>query len=186
MASSLWPGAASAAARRNESRIFSQARSSQARNSSFFVRKRRNRYGCGMPASRAIASGDVPWGPPPAAGSIAPARISSRRSSADLRRVGAATGRYVSDYLLASQLALFAPDLDRDLFHRQRNRRLGLGGLDRHALGAELGGEPVRDHRAQPLERLVRALLGDQGDDLADLAVVDRVLDAVGDQRVRL
>ena len=62
----------------------------------------------------------------------------------------------------------------------------GLRRLHGHALGAELRREPVGDHRAQPLERLVRALLGDQRDHLADLAVVDRVLDAVGDQRVGL
>src|SRR5581483_6433749 len=37
-----------------------------------------------------------------------------------------------------------------------------------------------------PLERLVAALLGDQRDELADLAVVDGVLDAVGLGRVRL
>src|SRR3712207_7681548 len=38
--------------------------------------------------------------------------------------------------------------------------------------------EAVGDHRAQALQGLVRALLGDQRDHLADLAVVDRVLDA--------
>ena len=44
--------------------------------------------------------------------------------------------------------------------------------------------QPVGDRRAQALERLVGALLRDEGDLLADLAVVDRVLDAVGDRRV--
>src|SRR5918999_269045 len=111
--------------------------------------------------------------------------ISSRRSAADLRRIGAVTRRMLVTTYCASS-ALVAPDLDRDLLDRQRDRGLRLGGLDADALGTELGGEAVGDHRAQPLERLVRALLRDQRDHLADLAVVDRVLDAVGDQRVRL
>ena len=89
-------------------------------------------------------------------------------------------------YMLVTALTLLPPDLDRDLLDRQRDRRLGLGGLDRHALGAELRREPVGDHRAQALERPVGLRLGDQRDHLADLAVVDRVLDAVGDQRVGL
>ena len=81
---------------------------------------------------------------------------------------------------------LFAPHLDRDLLDRERDRRLGLGGLDRDGVGAVLGRQAVGDDRAQPLERPVRALLGDEGDLVADLAVVDGVLDAVGDQRVHL
>src|SRR4051812_274042 len=81
---------------------------------------------------------------------------------------------------------LLAPYLDRDLLDRQGNRRLGLGRLHGDAVGAELTREAVGDHGAQALERLIGALLGDQGDDLADLAVVDRVLDAVGDQGVGL
>ena len=58
---SFSPGAAVAAARRKASSTFPHARSSQARNSSFLVRKSRNRYGCEIPASRAITSVDVPW-----------------------------------------------------------------------------------------------------------------------------
>src|SRR4051794_23180474 len=81
---------------------------------------------------------------------------------------------------------LLAPHLDRDLLHRQRDRGLGLGRLDRDAVGAELRREPVRDDGAEPFQGLVGALLGDQRDHLADLAVVDGVLDAVGDQRVGL
>src|SRR3954462_8165691 len=81
---------------------------------------------------------------------------------------------------------LLAPYLDRDLLDRQGNRRLGLGRLDGDAVGPELTREAVGDHGAQALQRLVGALLGDQGDDLADLAVVDRVLDAIGDQCVGL
>src|SRR6185312_13489859 len=42
----------------------------------------------------------------------------------------------------------------------------------------------IGDRRAEALERLVGALLGDERDGLAYLAVVDRVLDAVGDRRV--
>ena len=79
-----------------------------------------------------------------------------------------------------------APELDRDLLDRQRDRRLGLGAAHHHALDVEVGDQPIGDRRAQPLERPVGALLGDQRDDLADLRVVDRVLDEVGDRRVDL
>ena len=66
------------------------------------------------------------------------------------------------------------------------DRRLGLGRLDPHALDLEVGQQAVGDRRAQPLERAVGALLGDERDGLADLRVVDGVLDAVGDRRVGL
>ena len=46
--------------------------------------------------------------------------------------------------------------------------------------------QPVRDHAAQALQGLVGALLGDQRDELADLRVVDRVLQRVGRGRVGL
>ena len=46
--------------------------------------------------------------------------------------------------------------------------------------------QAVGDRRAQPLERLVGALLGHEVGQLADLTVVDRVLDAVGQRRVAL
>ena len=69
---------------------------------------------------------------------------------------------------------------------RKRDRRLRLGGLDRHGLGAELRRQAIGDDGAQAFQRPVRALLGDERDLLADLAVVDGVLDAVGDQRVDL
>ena len=58
----------------------------------------------------------------------------------------------------------------------------GIGGsgfvaLTQHLLGVEVGEQPVGDRRAQALERLVGALLGDERDRVADLAVVDGVLD---------
>ena len=56
-------------------------------NSSFFVRKSRNRYGCEMPARRAISSVDAPESPCSAKTSRAATRTSSRRSSALLRVV---------------------------------------------------------------------------------------------------
>jgi hypothetical protein len=80
----------------------------------------------------------------------------------------------------------FAPDLDRDLVDAQGDRGLGLGGLDPHALQLVVGEQAVGDRAAEALERLVRALLGDQRDELADLGVVDRVGDRVGDGRVGL
>ena len=82
------PSGACAAARRNASATLSSARSTQARNSSFLVRKSRNRYGWEMPASRAMSSVEVPCSPPIAKCRTATARISSRRSSADLRTRG--------------------------------------------------------------------------------------------------
>ena len=75
---------------------------------------------------------------------------------------------------LRSSLPLgFAPDLDRDLIDAEGDRRLGLGGLHPHALELVVGEQPVGDRAAQSLERPVRALLGDQRDELADLGVVD-------------
>src|SRR5580704_9488416 len=44
--------------------------------------------------------------------------------------------------------------------------------------------QPVGDRRAQPLERLVGALLCDQVGRVAHLGVVDGVLDPVGDGRI--
>ena len=46
--------------------------------------------------------------------------------------------------------------------------------------------QAIGDSGAEALERAVLALLGDEIDELADLAVVDRVLDPVGDRRVAL
>ena len=57
---------------------------------------------------------------------------------------------------------------------------------DPHPLGLEVVEQPLGDRRAQPLERAVGALLRDQRDGLADLGVVDRVLDPVGHRRVDL
>ena len=68
----------------------------------------------------------------------------------------------------------------------QRDRRLGLRRLDPHLHGGVVGEQAVGDGRAQALERLVAALLGDERDALADRAVVDRVLDEVGHGRVAL
>src|SRR4051794_19379980 len=59
--------------------------STAARNNSFFVPNRRNRYGWLTPASRATSSVDVPWRPPDANALIAAWTMSARRSSADRR-----------------------------------------------------------------------------------------------------
>jgi hypothetical protein len=57
-----------------------------ARNRSFFVPYRRNRYGWEIPARRAIVSVDVPWYPLAENSAIAATRTCSRRSPA-VRRV---------------------------------------------------------------------------------------------------
>src|SRR5262249_37577165 len=56
-------------------------------NNSFFVRKRRKRYGCEMPAMRAMSSVEAPARPCAANASIAASRTCSRRSSADFLSV---------------------------------------------------------------------------------------------------
>src|SRR5215212_8545195 len=76
------------------------------------------------------------------------------------------------------------PHLDRDLFDRQWDRRLGLRRLNAHGLGAEAVHQPLGHGGAEPLERLVVALLGAERDLLAHLGVVHGVLDAVGDRGV--
>ena len=78
------------------------------------------------------------------------------------------------------------PDLDRDLVHAQGDRRLGLGGLDPHAFDLVVRQQPVGDRAAQALERVVGALLGEQRHELADLGVVDRVLERVRHRGVAL
>jgi hypothetical protein len=55
-------------------------------NRSFFVPYRRNRYGCEIPARRAIASVGVPWYPAAENSAIAATSRCSRRSGA-VRRV---------------------------------------------------------------------------------------------------
>ena len=61
MASISAPGSAAAAAVRNVSRMRAFETSLHCRNSSRLVLNSRKRYGCEMPASRAIASVLVPW-----------------------------------------------------------------------------------------------------------------------------
>ena len=85
-----------------------------------------------------------------------------------------------------SLLLGFAPDLNRDLLHAQRDRWLRLGRLHPYALQLVVTEQPVRHHAAQPLKRLVGALLGNQRDQLANLRVVDRVLKRVGRGGIRL
>src|SRR5436190_20349099 len=147
-----------------------------------------------MPARAAIASVEVPCRPATAKSAIAASRISSRRSAALIRlRTSAGiiarklvTTHYHVKRRTSGRERLFplAPQLDGYLLDRQRNRRLRLGRLDPHALGSELRDQAVGQRRAQALERAVGALLGGQRDRLADLGVVDGVLDAVGDDRV--
>ena len=84
----------------------------------------------------------------------------------------------------SSSTRALVDDLDRDLLDRERQRRLGLGGPDANRLAAEALHQPLADHLAEPLERPVAALGRGEGDDVADLGVVDRVLEAVGEHRV--
>ena len=67
---------------------------------------------------------------------------------------------------------------------RERERRLGLRGADADAVGAKALHQALADHAGESLERLVAALRRGQGDDVADLGVVDRVLEPVGQYRV--
>src|SRR5579875_422791 len=69
------------------------------------------------------------------------------------------------------------PELDRDAVDRQRDRRLGLHRLDPNALDLVVVEQALGDARAEALERAVGALLGDQRHQLADLRVVDGVLE---------
>src|ERR1039458_4643754 len=152
-------------------------RCEQAMNSCFFVPNRRNRYACEIPARLAIASVEVPCSPPMANSLKAAASSSPRRSCAVLRARGAPVGWFIRRPPSLRQLA---PDLHRDLLDRQGDRRLGLRGLDPDRLGTEVLDDPIGDDRAQALERLVVALLRDQRDELADLTVIDGVLDPIG------
>src|SRR5262249_20625959 len=63
--------------------------------SSFFVPKRRNTYGCEMPARRATSSVEEPGGPFSAKNPSAASRISSRRSSFVFRPVVTIAGKLV-------------------------------------------------------------------------------------------
>src|SRR5271157_4198952 len=95
-------------------------------------------------------------------------------SAAWRKRVAAFMTRCASCLGYPRRLSVgFAPDLDRDLLDGQRDRRLRLARLDPDSLELVVGQQPVGDRAAQPLERPVGALLGDQGNQLADLGVVD-------------
>src|SRR5947209_11649316 len=78
-------------------------------------------------------------------------------------------------------LLRLAPHLDRHLADVERERGLRLGRLDPDDPRAVALDEPVGDRGTETLERLVRPLLGDEVRGVTYLAVVDRVLDAVGD-----
>ena len=71
-----------AAASRNVSSVLARQASLTARKSSFFERKRRKRYGCEMPAARAIVSVEAPWSPCRANSCRAASSTAMRRSSA--------------------------------------------------------------------------------------------------------
>src|SRR3954468_666376 len=92
------------------------------------------------------------------AASMSPLSTAARKSLAALMRPSLPVG--------------FAPHLDRDLLDAERDRRLGLRRLDPDALELVVGQQPLGDRGAQALEGAVRALLGDQRDQLADLGVV--------------
>ena len=77
-----------------------------------------------------------------------------------------------------------ARDLDRHFLDGYRQRRLGLGRSHQHAGGPEAVDQRVGDRGAEPLQRAVGALGRDEGDRVADGAVVDRVLEPVGDRGV--
>src|SRR5262249_56406921 len=59
-----------------------------------------------------------------------------------------------------------------------------LGGAAGEGSGAVALHQPLADHRAGPLEGAVAALGRRQGDDVADLGVVDGVLEPIGQHRV--
>ena len=122
----------------------------------------------------------------PLVGDRGAARRRRRPAATAVSRSKAVSGRRRSPRAPVSLVvaAALAPDLDAHLVDGQRDRRLGLGGLDPHLVGGVLVQQAVGDGRAQALQRLVGALLGDERDGVADLAVVDGVLDHVGDGRV--
>src|SRR5215831_3793218 len=110
--------------------------------SSFFVPKIRNTYGCEMPALRAMSSVEAPWRPNSAKTGSAASRISSRRSSFDLRSVTDMDERLVTTYCLVKccrhpvEIALGEPGVER-----QRQGPLedagGAGEVALVAVGAE-------------------------------------------------
>jgi hypothetical protein len=75
-------------------------------------------------------------------------------------------------------------DLDRNLLDRQRQRRLGLGGTDADGLAAIAFHQALTDDLGKSLEGAIAALGRGEGDDVADLGVVNRVVDAIGEHRV--
>src|SRR5207253_3798146 len=133
------------AARWNISSVSRRQRATLALKSSFFVPKSRKRYGCEMPALRAMSSVEVPAQPRSANSISAASRIASRRSAADRRvLVELITLRLVMTHKLvkclrdAVELGLREPRVER-----QRQRAL----VDR--VGARkgpllaVGAEPV-------------------------------------------
>ena len=74
----------------------------------------------------------------------------------------------------------FAPDLNGDALDGQWDGRLGLGGLHPDAFKLVLGEQSLGDGGAEALQGTVRALLGDERDQLAHLGVIDGVLQPVG------
>src|SRR6476469_8611504 len=96
---------------------------------------------------------------------------------------GSASGVVALDLLFADRGAIVG-HLDRDLLHRQRQRRLGLRGAHADLLAAEALDQPLTHDLAEPFKRLVAALGRGQRDDVADLRVVHGVLEPVGEDRV--
>src|SRR3954447_21483536 len=119
---------------------------------------------------------------------VAPASRSAPRAPAPSTRAAGERGRAPGSRPLGPSVstgsARLAEHLDGDLLHREGDRRLGLRGLDPHGLGVVLREQPLGDGRAQPLEGPVGALLREERHELADLAVVDGVLDPIGQRRV--
>src|SRR3954469_25531099 len=96
--------------------------------SSFFVPKSRKRYGCEMPALRAMSSVEVPTYPPSANSTSAASSTVSRRSAALMRVVvifGSTSGRLVMTHKLVKSLRdPILLRLGQPLVQRQRERTL--------------------------------------------------------------
>ena len=73
------------------------------------------------------------------------------------------------------------PDLNRDRFDGQRDRRLRLGRFDPNLTRVKFIEQLVGDLGAERLKCAVGAPLGDERDELADAAVVNGVLNPVCD-----
>src|SRR3954451_119193 len=119
--------------------------------SSFFVPKSRKRYGCEMPALRAMSSVEVPTYPPSANSMSAASSTVSRRSAALMRVVviGGTRGRLVMTHKLVKSLRdPVLLGLGQTLVQRQRQRALERRIGTREGALVAVGAEAVERVRA--------------------------------------